>query len=361
LRHDAGDFGYSLLDARAFANKTPVGTGLAYTHEQLPTFGSGDGIGSFRGGSSSYAYTPAQKVTTYYPSIPPYGTPYPEDFAFALGVPGTSASPLSTEAVPIIHGQWSSTARPKYSNMYMDPEGPYGSYSNNNSSMLQRTQQPLDPDSSGLSFPGVAASLPLPSTPAPDRLLPNLAGRPSPLQYTPGPAGPNKAAAHSSVGGSTLADVSSSAASYTHAFDASGLPYETDRVLDGQSSALDMSAYTTSGRRESVGGAGTSANAREGTSATRPQGAGSFVSGGNISESASHHDTQGHSDQHHNQQRQAAESSYMRLNETSRPGSATSSAQSILPGVHLLATGCNNLGGHNLHMDERPSAVVSRH
>ncbi|KAL2118730.1 hypothetical protein VTJ04DRAFT_8390 [Mycothermus thermophilus] len=81
-------------------------------------------------------------------------------------------------------------------------------------------------------------------------------------------------------------------------------------------SALDMSAYTTSGRRES-----------------------------------------GHSDQHHNQQRQAAESSYMRVNETSRPGSATSSAQSILPGVHLLATGCNNLGGHNLHMDERPSAV----
>ncbi|KAL1844167.1 hypothetical protein VTJ49DRAFT_3823 [Mycothermus thermophilus] len=293
LRPDAADFGYSLPDARMYANKPTVGGGLAYTHE-LSTLGS-----------SSYAYTPAPKASTYFPAMHAYGTPYPEDFEFALGVSGHTAAPLNacTEPVAIMPNQWSSSPRPKlpsYSNMYVDPDGPYNSYSG--AGLLHRCQQ-VSSDSSSLSFSGVAASLP-------ERLLPTPVGRSSTVQYTHGPVGAGKTPGQSSAAAaSTLADVAATAANYASGFDAfssatssslsshpssranSDAAYSTaesifsdqERSLQSQGPAFDMSGYTTSPRRGSVAGSG-GGSAGEGTSSAR--GPGSYGPGSNI------HDTQ---------------------------------------------------------------------
>ncbi|KAK4121180.1 hypothetical protein N657DRAFT_657784 [Parathielavia appendiculata] len=273
LRHDTGDFGYSVGDARVFASRTPVGGGMPYAPDGVPSLGSSDVLGPYRGGSS-YAYTPASKA--YYPAMHAYGSPYPEEFEFGLGLP--SPSVMHPDPVGMLPGSWSSGARakpPPFSSMYMDSEG-YGSYGT--ASLLHRPSHPVSSESPGFSF---AASLPLSSTPGADRLLPNPAGRSSTLPYPTAVKPPTPASTSAT---STLADVAT-AASYAGGFDTPGLSFssaassslsshpssssrsnsdaysasegiftEQERSLQSQGPAFDMNGYTSSPRRDSGAG-----------------------------------------------------------------------------------------------------------
>ncbi|KAK4104395.1 hypothetical protein N658DRAFT_463852 [Parathielavia hyrcaniae] len=343
LRHDSSDFGYSVGDARVFASRTPVGGGMPYTHDGVPSLGSADVLGSYRGGSS-YPYTPATKA--YYPAMHAYGPPYPEDYDFGLGVP--SPSVMHPEPVGMLPGQWSSGARTKqapYNSMYMDSDG-YGSYGT--ASLLHRPSHPVSSETPSFSF---AASLPLSSTSGADRLLPNPAGRSSTLPYHTAV----KASTTSSTSAtSTLTDVAS-AASYAGGFDTPGLSFssaassslsshpstssrsnsdsystsdgiftEQERSLQSQGSAFDMSGYTSSSRRGSGGGGG-------GGGASNHV----YVPGESAHAAAGHHH------------------SYL--------GNATPPS----PGVHrsyvpsLTSGNCST--GHAAHSDDRQTAVASRH
>ncbi|KAK4151864.1 hypothetical protein C8A00DRAFT_45002 [Chaetomidium leptoderma] len=282
LRHDGSDFGYSVGDARIYANRTPVTGGLPFTQD-LPTLGSSsDVLSSYRGGSA-YPYTPATKA--YYPAMHAYGTPYSDDFEFGLGVP--SLPVMNPEPVGILPGQWAGARAkpPSYSSsMYMDTctDGSYSSY-NSGTSLLHRAPHSANSDSPNFSFSGVAASLPLSSTPGPDRLLPNPAGRSSILPY-PAPIKPSAPASTSAT--TTLADVAT-AATYAGGFDTPGLSFssatssslsshpssssrsnsdtysgaesifgEQERSLQSQGPSFDMGGYTASPRRGSGGGEG---------------------------------------------------------------------------------------------------------
>ena len=315
----------------------------------MPTLGSSDVLGSYRGGSA-YPYTPASKA--YYPAMHAYGAPYSEDFEFGLGV--GSPPVMNPESVGMMPGQWGSGARakPSFSSMYMDSEGAYSSYGG--ASLLHRPSHPVSSDSPNFSFSGVAASLPLSSTPGPDRLLPNPAGRSSTLPC-PGPAKPSTPASTSAA--STLADVAT-AASYAGGFETSGLSFsstsssglsshpssssrsnsdsysgpesifsEQERNLQSQGPAFDMGGYTASLRRGSgTGGSGSSH---------------AYVPGESAHEAAAHH----HSSHH------GLPAAYMADAPASpvahRPG------QSLAPG--------SGSASHAAHTDDRQVAVASRH
>ncbi|KAH6838380.1 hypothetical protein B0I37DRAFT_316965 [Chaetomium sp. MPI-CAGE-AT-0009] len=351
LRHENGDFVYSVGDARAYASRTPVNHGLPYPHD-LPTLSSGDAMSSYRGPGSGYPYTPATKA--YYPSMHAYGAPYPDDFEFGLGVP--SPPVMNPESVGMIPGQWSSggprAKAPSFGSMYMESEGAYGGYGG--SSLLHRTSHSVASDSPNFSFSGVAASLPLSSTPGPDRLLPNPTGRSSTLPY-PGPIKPSVPT--STLAASTLADVAT-AASYAGGFETNGLSFssatssslsshpssssrsnsdsysgqesifhEQDRSLQSQGSAFDMGGYTASPRRNSgVGGSGNSH---------------AYGPGENAHGAAAHH----HAPQHH------LSSTYV-----------SDSPSSPIAHRHgqPLGSGSGSTG-HAAHTDGRHVAVASRH
>jgi hypothetical protein len=311
--------------------------------------GSTDVLGSYRGGSS-YSYTPASKA--YYPAMHAYSTPYPDDFEFGLGVPASSV--MNPESVGMLSGQWSSGARakpPSFSSMYLDTDGPYNGYSS--TSLVHRPSQPVNSDSHNFSFSGVAASLPLSSTPGPDRLLPNPVGRSSALQY----AAAAKSSAPSSAS-ATLADVAT-AASYAGGFDGPGLSFssvtsnslsshpssssrsnsdtysshesifsEQERSVQSQGSAFDMNGYKASPRRGSgAGGSGSSH---------------SYVPGESAREAAGQH----HSSQHH------LSATYM----SDAPPSPPSHRHG-----QTLASGSGS-AGHAAHTDDRrQGAAAGRH
>lgn len=323
--------------------------------QELPTLGSSDVLGSYRGGGtgSAYAFPPANK--TYYPAMHAYSSAYGDEFEFGLGVPSPAVmNPEPTSMLP--GGHWSSGARAKphsFSSIYLDTEGTYSSYGS--TSLLHRSSNSVNSDATNFSFSGVAASLPLSSTPGPDRLLPNPAGRSSTLPY---PAVKPTPPASSSTT-STLADVAT-AASYAGGFGAPGLSFsstassslpshpssssarstsdtyagsevifsEQERSLHSQGAAFDMSAYTSSTHRGSMGG-------------DSGGGAHTYVPGESTHETAGHH----HSSQHH------LSASYL--------SNGTSS-----PIVHRhglpLASGSGSTG-HAAHTDDRHVAVSSRH
>lgn len=243
---------------------------MQYTQD-LPTLGSSDVLGSYRGGST-YGYTPASK--TYYPAMHAYGTPYPDDFEFQ--------SALNSEPVQvgILPGQWSSGARGKassFSSMYMDPDASYSSYSG--ASVVHRPSHAVSSDAPSFSFSGVAASLPLASAPGSDRLLPNPAGRSSTLPY---PAAKSSISGASTSAANSLGDVATEA-NYAGGFDTTSIAYqppetanslasppssssrtnsdtysatesifgEQERSLQSQGSDFDMSTYTAEPRRTS--------------------------------------------------------------------------------------------------------------
>ncbi|KAK4237498.1 hypothetical protein C8A03DRAFT_15968 [Achaetomium macrosporum] len=258
LRDGPGDFGYSVGDARVYASRTPVGGGMPYTQELPPTLGSSDVLGSYRGGSA-YAYTPtAATARAYYPAMHAYGTPYGDDLEFGFGV--SSPSMLSHEQTGILPGQWSSGAAaarqprpPTFSSMYMDtttPDGgPYNGYGGTaGGSLLHRPSS----DSPNFSFSGVAASLPLSSTPGPDRALPNPTGRSSSTLPYPGLKPPTPAASSTSAvaaAASTLADVATAAANYAGGFDTTTAAYSTSA---SSSSSAAASGSSMSGTPPSV-------------------------------------------------------------------------------------------------------------
>ncbi|KXX73965.1 hypothetical protein MMYC01_209688 [Madurella mycetomatis] len=277
MRDEPGDFNYNIGDARLYASRTPAGTGLQYTHD-LPTLGSSDVLGSYRGGST-YPYTPATKA--YYPAMPAYGAPYADEFEFSIAV---SQPVLGHEPVGMLPGQWNSGARakpPSFSGMYMDTDGSYSAYSS--PSLVPRASHTTGSDSSNFSFSGVAASLPLPSAPASDRLLPNPTARSSTLPY---PASAKAPPTPPTSTTSTLVDVAATVA-YTSGFDTPGLPYssqsttsslasqhsssransggytvaetvfgEQERGIQSQGPAFDMTTYTAEPRRGSGGSSG---------------------------------------------------------------------------------------------------------
>jgi len=238
--------------------------------QEVPTMGSSEVLGSYRGGGSAYAYTPASKA--YYPAMHAYSSGYSDEFEFGLGVP--SPAVMNSEPSGMLPGQWSGARAkpPPFSSIYLDTY----------SGLIQRPSHSVNSDSTNFSFSGVAASLPLSGTPGPDRLLPNphAAGRSSTLPY-PTTAKPT---ASSSSTPSTLADVAT-AASYTGGFGTPGLSYssaasslsshpssssrstsdtyqgpevifgEQERGLQNQgAAAFDMNGYTSSPRRASAGG-----------------------------------------------------------------------------------------------------------
>ncbi|KAL2167374.1 hypothetical protein VTG60DRAFT_1363 [Thermothelomyces hinnuleus] len=279
LRHDSADFVYSVGDARMYANRTPVTHGVPYPSD-VPALGSGDVLGSSYRGGSTYPYTPATKA--YYPAMHAYGTPYPDDFDLALGV--SSPPVMHPEPVGMMSGPWSSSTRPKpqpFGSMYLDsPEGAaFGGYGG--AGLLHRLSHSASSDSPNFSFSGVATSLPLSTTPGPDRLLPNPAARSSTLPH-PGPAKPSTPASASTT--TTLVDVAT-AASYAGGFPTPGLPFcssgsmssqlssssrsnsdgysgqesifsEQERSIQSQGPAFDMAGYTASPRRSSGPGSG---------------------------------------------------------------------------------------------------------
>ncbi|KAL2136980.1 hypothetical protein VTI74DRAFT_11162 [Chaetomium olivicolor] len=352
IRPDAGDFGYSVGDARVFASRTPVGSSVSYTQD-LPTLGSSDVLGSYRGGSS-YSYSPASKA--YYPAMHAYGTPYPDDFEFGIGMPPSSV--MTSEPAGMLSGQWTSGARvkqPSFSSMYLETDGSYSNYSG--TSLLHRPSHSVSSDSPNFSFSGVAASLPLASTPGPDRLLPNPTGRSSTLPY---PSAVKPPAPASSSSAATLVEVAS-AATYAGGFDTPGLSYssagsslsshqpsaqrsnadtystsegiftEQERSIQSQGSAFDMHSYTASPRRGSAAG-----------------GSGGCHAGYVPSDSA--HDAAGHHSSHHHLSSGAL---YM--------GDAPSSPIAHRHGQHSGASGSGSTS-HGAHDDGRQvAAVASRH
>lgn len=326
-----------------------MGNGLSYTQD-LPTLGSSDVLGSYRGGSSCH-YTPASKA--YYPAMHAYGTPYPDDFEYGLGVP--SPQVMSPESVGILPAQWGTGTRAKphtFSSMYsMDTEGHYSSY--NSTSLLHRPPNPVHSDSPNFSFSGVAASLPLTSTPGPDRLLPNPAGRSSTLHY---PGAVKSSAPTSTSTATTLADVAT-AASYAGGFDTPGLSFsaatsnslpsqpssssrsnpdtysgpesifsEQERSIQSQGPAFDMNGYTASPCRGSGAGVGSSGSRH------------AYVPGESAHEAAAH--------QHH------LSGAYM--------GEASSGLISHPHQGLSLASGSSS-AGHAADTDDRQLTAASRH
>ncbi|KAK3904127.1 hypothetical protein C8A05DRAFT_42745 [Staphylotrichum tortipilum] len=362
LRHEQGDFGYSLGDARMYASRTPVGGGLPYTQE-LPTLGSSDVLGSYRGSGSAYQYTPASKA--YYPAMHAYGPQYGEDFEFGLGVAPPGPPVINQEPVNMLPGQWSSGPRskpPSFSSMYLDnaETSSYGGYSSGGS-LLHRPSHPVTSDSPSFSFSGVAASLPLSGTPGPDRLLPNPAGRSSTLPYPaatkPSASGPPSATS------TTLADVAT-AASYAGGFDTpSSLSFsatassslsshpsssrsnsdtysttpesifgDQERSLQNNGAAYDINGYTASPRRGSGGTAGGSSGA------SHP-----YVpaEGAHEAAAAAHH----HPSQHHLSAPYVGDA----------PASPVSHRHHCLP----VVSGSGSAG--HAHTDDRQVAVATRH
>ncbi|KAL2173690.1 uncharacterized protein P884DRAFT_280836 [Thermothelomyces heterothallicus CBS 202.75] len=279
LRHDSADFVYSVGDARVYANRTPVTHGVPYPSD-VPALGSGDVLASSYRGGSTYPYTAATKA--YYPATHAYGTPYPDDFDFGLGV---SSSPvMHPETVGMMSGPWGSSTRPKpqpFGSIYLDsPEGAaFGGYGG--AGLLHRPSPSASSDSPSFSFSGVATPLPLSTTPGPDRMLPNPAARSSTLPH-PGPAKPSTPASASTT--TTLVDVAT-AASYAGGFPTPGLPFcssgsmssqlssssrsnsdgysgqesifsEQERSIQSQGPAFDMAGYTALPRRSSGPGSG---------------------------------------------------------------------------------------------------------
>ncbi|KAK0717397.1 hypothetical protein B0T26DRAFT_854382 [Lasiosphaeria miniovina] len=311
LREDSGEFSYSVGDARAYASRAPMnhshghGHGLGgYTADVAAGLSSNDVLASYRPGSA-YPYAAASKP--YYPAVTTYGSPYGDDFDYAMGMPPQSV--LGHDAASIMHSQWPSPPRsnkpPAYSNLYADPDSPYG-YSS--ASLVQRPVSTVSADSPNFSFSSVAASLP--SATSADRLLPYPASGRPPLALPAGLSSglPYPVTAKTGVlsagapavapSTSSLADVAS-AATYATGFDgSSGLHYQTqtqtqtqsqtqaasntlgghqqtapssrtnsdaftsgaetifgehERSLQSQGPAFDLSAYTSEPRRDSVG------------------------------------------------------------------------------------------------------------
>lgn len=261
IRNEPGDFGYNVGDARLYASRTPVGAGLPYTQD-LPAIGSSDVLASYRGGST-YSYTPAPKA--YYSGLPPYGAPYADDFEFPIGVP--SQSVLAPEPVGMLSGQWSSGARakpPSFGGVYMDADGSYGGYSG--SGLMQRATHGVGSDGTNFSFSGVAASLPLPTASASDRLLPNPTARSSALPY---PSLKSSVTAPTTTA-SSLADVAT-AASYAGGFDGSGLSYPQSAASSGLASQ-----HSSSSRANSDGYAGSESMFSEQERSFQSQGPAAF-------------------------------------------------------------------------------------
>ncbi|KAL2158305.1 hypothetical protein VTH06DRAFT_4626 [Thermothelomyces fergusii] len=268
LRHDSAEFVYSVGDARVYANRTPVSHGIPYSND-VPALGSADVLGpSYRGGPAYPFNTPATKP--YYPAMHAYGTAYPDEFDFGLGV--SSPPVMHPEPVGMMSGPWGSAARPKpqpFGSMYLDPPegGTFGGYGGAGGLLPRQSSHSASSDSPSFSFSGVATSLPLSATPGPDRLLPNPAARSSAKPSTPTSASSTTA---------TLVDVAT-AASYVGGFPTQGLPFcssgsmssqlssssrsnsdaysgqesifsEQERSIQSQGSAFDMSGYTGSPR-----------------------------------------------------------------------------------------------------------------
>ncbi|KAK3307805.1 uncharacterized protein B0T15DRAFT_428227 [Chaetomium strumarium] len=266
LRDGASDFGYSVGDARVYASRTPVGGGMPYNQDLPPTLGSSDVLGSYRGAGSAYAFTPTAAATTaraYYPAMHAYGTPYADDFELGLGV--SSPSVMSHDQTGMLPGQWSSgaaaarqTRTPTFSSMYMDPSTPdggaYGGYGGTPGGLLHRTSA----DSPNFSFSAVAASLPLSSTPGPDRVLPNPTGQSSSTLPYPGMKPPTPAASSASAvaaAASTLADVATAAASYAGGFETTATAaaaYAASSASSSSSSSATASGSSMSGTSPSV-------------------------------------------------------------------------------------------------------------
>ena len=237
MRLEAGDFGYSVGDARLFAGRASVqGNGLQYTQDPSPSHTSSqDILGSYRG-ASTYAYTPPSK--TYYPAMHAYAPSYGDEFEFGLGVP-PSQSVLNPEPVGMLPGQWSSGIRTKpgsfNASVYLDAEAPYSSYSG--TSLVHRPGAAPSSESPNFSFSNVAASLPMSNAPpGQDRLLPNPAARSSPLPY---PA--VKPSISGAPNSSTLADVATAATYAAGAFESSGLPYSASTATHQPGSSSSRS------------------------------------------------------------------------------------------------------------------------
>ncbi|KAK3326892.1 hypothetical protein B0H66DRAFT_472031 [Apodospora peruviana] len=371
LRVEPGDFAYSVGDARIYANRAQMASGMSYGQD-LPNLSSSDVVASYRGQGSTFPYTASK---SYYPaSCPSYGTPYTDEFDYSLGSPQTILNHVQDQ-VTMMPGHWSSrskqsTADTAYGNMLLasDPS----SYGYGGTSLVHRPA--VNTDSTNFSFSGVAASLPS-TTSSSERLLPIPAARSSTLPYP----GPVKATAPVTgpASGTTLADVAA-AASYAAGagFDTTGLPYtssaagtlashhpstssqrtmssdnlsystgggeaifgEHDRsLLQSQGSAFDLNIYTAEPRRDSVSSGGGHSSATY------------------VSSEQSAHDTHLPSQQH--QQVSVTAAGYMAAADS--PTSPHSHRHSLSHSHHTTSNSSST--GSTSHADSHRPAVGTRH
>ncbi|KAK4140009.1 uncharacterized protein C8A04DRAFT_32507 [Dichotomopilus funicola] len=230
MRHEDGDFGYTVGDARGYASRTPVGGGISY-QQDLPSLGSADVLGSYRG-SPGYAYTPASRG--YYPAMPAYATGYTDEFEFGMVVPAQSV--INSEPSGMMPSAWAPGPRGKpgsFNSMYMDSDDTYNSQGG--TSLLHRHSQSVSSESPNFPFSGVAVS------------LPNPTGRSTTLPY-PGSAKHPGASSNPTI--NNLADAAT-AATYGGGFEASGLPFSSasSGSLSSHpppSSRSNSDSYTTS-------------------------------------------------------------------------------------------------------------------
>lgn len=274
------DFGYSVDDARLYANRNTMSpaslhygqhpgavgvSGLPAEDSLMAQYGRGYAYGHHQAPppTSHKQYFPA---TASYTSAPnPYGDPTAVGVSgqfgdyTAAGYPPVHA--MAHETVGIVPSWGSATRKTAYGGVYMDsaPE-PYGGYPS--SSLVHRPAHhsahhghgtpTTESQSPNFSFSGVAASLPTTSTGA-DRLLPNpTAGTSrSSLPY------PGTAIKTSPSGvSSSLADVAASATAYGN-FD--GLPASygsaSTASAGGHSSSVRSHSTSTDTYHSSVSGA----------------------------------------------------------------------------------------------------------
>ncbi|KAK3326962.1 hypothetical protein B0T19DRAFT_440986 [Cercophora scortea] len=224
----SNDFGYSVSDARLYANRSPsINSGMHYGQD-MPAMGSGDVMGAYR---SATAYT----NRPYYPATSGYG-PYGDEYDYSLSIASQPVLNQHDPAASLLPGHWSrgpkQSAAAAYGNVYVDAASDPSSYGYGNTSLVHRphaaTPHTITTDEPAFSFSSVAASLP--STPSTDRLLPNPASRSSSLPYpaaiVKAPTSTPLVSSSSSASTATSLSDGTTAATYTHGgYDTPGLAY----------------------------------------------------------------------------------------------------------------------------------------
>ncbi|EAA28169.2 hypothetical protein NCU07180 [Neurospora crassa OR74A] len=277
----SSDFGYSVDDARLYANKHTMSPASLHYSQHPGAVGIGGLPGTAEDPlmaqySRGYAYghhqaPPPTSHKQYFPATASYASaPNPYGDPTAVGVSGqfgdyTAAGyppvhAMTHETVGIVPSWGSAARKTPYGGVYMDstPES-YGGYQS--SSLVHRPAHhgthhghgtpTTESQSPNFSFSGVAASLPTTST-GTDRLLPNpTAGTSrSSLPY------PGAAIKTSQPGvSSTLADVAASATAYG-GFDGLSASYGSASTASaGHSSSVRSHSTSTDTYHTSVSGA----------------------------------------------------------------------------------------------------------